>query len=226
MAARRKTPKQRRYFSIPFLLAIPGNFIIGIICLLSIVLLLRAHQADDAWTAFLVVLLSAIIVFARSSMKRLRILIHEIKHALVVSLTGNRVTNIEVQQNSGHVDYELYQDGVKFGPIIALAPYFFPLFSLPALAACLVFEDYYRLALAVLLAVCLAFDICTAWGDIHPWQSDFKQIFGGRLTALSYLAGTHLAWLSFCFLWPLAGRAGYIFAANVFLNIAGRISGG
>lgn len=216
----KKKEKIKKHFSFTFLLAIPGNFLIGALCLTTFLTLFQEYIFEkQIWASFAAGLIGSAMVVGTSDMPRLRTLIHELRHAVVVVLTGNLLKSIEVKKHSGHVNYEMYEDTLHFAPIIALAPYFFPLFSLPALAACLVFEDYDKTLLAFLLGVTLAADLVTAYGELHPHQSDLKKIVGGFFSSGLYLAGAHFMWCSVCLIWIQGGRNAYLYVGNVFLEL-------
>ena len=137
-------------------------------------------------------------------MPKFRTFIHELKHFILVVLSGNKVKDFHFDTHTGHVEFAMYSNKVHFGPFIAMAPYFLPLFSLPTLIACFVFEEWNKPMLCILLGITLAADISMAYKEIHPHQTDFKKIFGGFLICALYLAGFHLMWTSLCLLWVLS----------------------
>ncbi|HQH27311.1 MAG TPA: M50 family metallopeptidase, partial [Oligoflexia bacterium] len=197
-----KSKRPRRIFSIAFFLAIPGNFIIGIMCLVGLIILAQITELNrEIWSVFAIGLVGGLSIIGTSEIRKLRTAIHEFKHAIVVSLTGNRLKDISIQKDTGYVDYELYQETVHFAPMIILAPYFFPLLSAPALVCCLIFEDHYRTLCTLILGFTLAADLSTAYTELHPHQSDLRQVCGGFFAAASYLAGFHLMWITVCLLW-------------------------
>jgi len=214
------TPKQHRYFSVSFLLAIPGNFLIGSACFITWLLLLDRYLLDKrVWAMFCTGAVAGLGLLGTSEMPRFRTLIHELKHALTVIFTGNLLKAIEVKKYSGRVNYELHAETMHFAPVIVLAPYFLPLLSGPALLACLLLEDLYREPLVFLLGFAVAADLSMAYSELHPRQTDLKQIKGGVFAALSYLASFHFMWLSVCLLWVTAGRKGFIYLAYVVLRL-------
>ena len=171
----------------------------------------------ETWAVFATGVVGALAVIGGSSIQKLRILIHETKHAIVVLLSGNSLKNFVVGNKTGHVEYEMYKDTVHFAPIIALAPYFFPLLSLPMLILCIAFEGQQNHFLALGLGLTFATDLSTAYTDLHPHQTDLHKISGGAITALLYLAGVHFLWTMVCLLWIAGGRNAY---AHLFYTIA------
>ena len=149
-------------------------------------------------------------VLATSKMETFRTLIHETKHAFVILLTGNKLTKMRVGEGEGHVDYELYRDKLHFGPLITLAPYFFPLLSLPVLTGCLLFEFWNKVFLTLLLACALSFDLTLGISELHPHQNDLKSIRGGFFAGALYLAGFYIWWTLACLIWTVAGGRGFL----------------
>ncbi len=215
-----KKQKHKRHFSIAFFIAIPGNFILGCVCLVSFIFLLDYYIFDEkVWALFATGFIGAIAIVGTSKIPKTRVFIHELKHAIVVVLTGNSLKNFVVKTNTGHVEFEMYRNKVHFASIIALAPYFFPLFSFPMLAACLIFEGSYNLLLALALGLTLATDISMAYTDLHPHQTDLQKVTGGFFAGLLYLAGTHFMWTMICLLWVVAGRNAYIYTGSIAIEI-------
>ena len=127
------------------------------------------------------------------------------KHAVVVILTGNKLNKIVANADDGFVEYQMYESRLHFAPIISLAPYFFPFFSLPIFVGALLVEHQSLVLASLILGAGLASDICLGVGEIHPSQSDFKSIFGGFWLSKLYLVGFYLFWPTFLFLWVNSG---------------------
>ena len=218
-ASRAKKEKHKRHFSIAFFIAIPGNFVLGCVCLISFISLFDYYIFDERiWALFATGFIGSLAVVGTSKIPKTRVFVHELKHAVVVLLTGNRLKNFVVDKHTGHVEFEMYSDKVHFASIIALAPYFFPLFSLPMLIACLILENGYNLFLSLGLGLALATDISMAYVDLHPHQTDLKKVSGGFFAGLLYLAGMHFLWTTVCLLWVVAGRNAYLFTGSLFFE--------
>jgi hypothetical protein len=212
--------KHRAHFSFPFYFALPCNFVLAIFVLIAFMALLDNYIIEEEiWSSFGLGAIAVLFIAGTSKMSKTRVFIHELKHFIVVILTGNRVKDFHVDTHTGHVAFAMYTDKVHFAPFIAMAPYFWPLLSLPMLIACLIFEDYNKAMLSIALGATLSFDLVTAYQDIHPHQTDFKQVFGGFLVCGVYLAGFHFMWTMFCLLWVLAGRSGFVYAFYVFYEL-------
>ena len=218
---KRAKEKHKRPFSIAFIIAIPGNFILASIALISFVSLMQNYILDEEiWAIFLTSFIGAVAIVGSSKIQTFRTFIHELKHAVVVIFTGNNLKNFVVEKETGHVEFEMYKDKLRFAPIIALAPYFFPLFSLPALIVCLVMENNSDLLLAALLGITLAVDISMAYTDLHPHQSDLKKVTGGFFASLLYLASAHFLWIMICLLWVVGGRNAFVYTGYVIMQFA------
>ncbi len=138
-------------------------------------------------------------------MSKIRTIIHEMKHAIVVILTGNKLNKIVANSEDGFVEYQMYENRLHFAPIISLAPYFLPFFSFPILIGAMLVEDQSLVLAALFLGGGLAGDICLGVGEVSPAQSDFKSILGGFWLSKFYLVGFYLFWPTFVFLWVNAG---------------------
>lgn len=215
----------KRHFSIAFLLATIGNFIIAGVFLFSLLTLFgHYHLEKEIWTVFLTGFFGGLTIIGTTAMPKFRTFIHELKHALMVMGTGNRVKDFHFDTHTGHVQYQMASDKVHFAPIIMLSPYFFPLFSAPTLVLCLILGDYKKLIFCLILGFALASDIQTGFGELHPNQTDIKNIWGGFFSSALYLAGFHLSWVSICCMWVLAGANGFLYVGYVMMELVQRIA--
>ncbi|MBP9838659.1 MAG: M50 family metallopeptidase [Proteobacteria bacterium] len=162
-------------------------------------------------------------IFSTSGFSRLRVLIHELRHALVVIMSGNVLKKIVVKKTEGEVSYEMYQEKTTSGPLITLAPYCFPIFSLPVMIFAIVFEGDYRAIFSLILGGTLGIDIFTAYREIHPGQTDFKQIVGGFFASALFISGVAFFWINFCLLWVVGGRNAYLYSAGIAYDIGHKI---
>lgn len=209
----RKRPKidlKKKVGGISFFIAIPLLIIAGGCALLTVLLICSKTNSLERAPLFFFGFL-CFLLFSFALRGTIGVFLHEIKHALIVLGTGNRLQEIKVQEDTGHVAYRLYTENLHFAPIIVLAPYFWPLFSLPALLGCLLLEKVVSLdLLSFVLGAALAVDLVSAFQDMGPQQTDFKVIRGGIVSAGLYLAAFHFFWLSFCALWTVGGREGFV----------------
>lgn len=198
--------------NLGFLLAIPSSYLLVFICAAAALILASYYPQDKTkWSLFLACALGTTTIISTSQIYKLRILIHEIKHAILVMLTGNKLQTIEVGEREGLVTYLMHFDKKHFAPLITLAPYFLPVISLPILVAAIYYENDYPLFFSSLLGVGFAADLSFGVQDLHPAQTDLKRFFGGFLIAGLFLAGMYLLWGLICILWLIAGSKAYLF---------------
>jgi hypothetical protein len=220
LKSRKDKPKLAKVGNLGFLLAVPSIFILALLSLIIVISLIKTYGLNTSyWALFSMGFCSTLLMLRTIKAQRFRTLVHELKHAVVVILTGNSVTNIRIGRDTGHVNYMMRLDKMHFGPIIVLAPYFLPLFSFPCLMLAIIFEPEYRLAASFILGLTFGSDIATGFEELHPHQTDLKKIFGGFLVAGSFIAGAHLLWTCLCLIWVAAGRSGYLLAWDIIVSI-------
>ena len=163
-----------------------------------------------------------------SRLRRLQTLVHELKHAAVIVLTGNILTGISVHRSReaasasgspnqrGEARHRLFRSKRMHRPVIALAPYYFPLFSLPVLIVGY-FVARTNPWFLWSLGCTLALDLGYALAEFLKPQMDFKRIVGGRFLSSFFLVGFHLAWLTFCVLTVISEQHGYLVCKEILL---------
>ena len=205
------TPKpkfKKRFGSFAFFIAIPLTVIGAIICLRSAAdLIQRAEYDPIRLRAYLIGLIPAAIFFSVVGMHRIRTFIHETKHAVLVLFTGNNVKRFRSGKYEGQVDYEMYLDTLHMEPFVLLAPYCWPLFSLPVLVAAMIFEGSSTVEFLIAVGATLACDTIFGYREIHPAQTDLKRLWGGWFVTRPFIYGLHIFWFSLCTVWALGGRA-------------------
>lgn len=115
---------------------------------------------------------------------------HELTHAVWVWLMGGRVKKFKASANGGHVVV------TKSNFLIALAPYFFPLYALLVVgvfvAGHLVWGwDRYRVWFHLLLGAAYAFHLTLTWHILKSNQSDITDqgyLFSGTVIFLGNMA--------------------------------------
>jgi hypothetical protein len=219
---KKKKPKKisTKVGSLSFLFSIVLMFLVGGLALISWVSLaqLQGFRAD-VWSLFAFGAIGAGAIICGSSESKFRTFIHELKHSVPLVLTGGKIKEFKVGEGKGHVEYQLYKRDLHMVPIIALAPYCWPLLSLPVFICALLFEEAYRFPFCAGIGAALAIDLITGYEEIHPHQTDFKQIFGGFLVAGSFVAGAFFCWTNVCLLWVVGGRDGFAHSGYILSQV-------
>jgi hypothetical protein len=136
------------------------------------------------------------------------VFMHETKHAVISGLAGNRWKKMHIENDSGHFEYAYSKRTAHFNAMIALAPYFVPLLTVPALAmSAVAFYQYHRVMLVI---TCFAYgiDLFSNIRDIDPRQTDFSVIRGGFSVGLSYVALANILIFTLLITWCLFDLAG------------------
>ncbi len=140
------------------------------------------------------------VVFINGS---LSVFLHELKHSVLSNLVGNRAKGMKVRRDSGHFEYEFTKETGRFNPFIALAPYFFPIITLPAaLVAAALLRDRETLQLC-LIGFCAGADLLICLRDISPHQTDFSAIRGGFKVGLAYVVAINIILWSLLLMWAV-----------------------
>jgi hypothetical protein len=147
------------------------------------------------------------------------VFLHELKHAVVSSLAGNRAKGMRIFSRSGRFEYEYTSKSAHMNAYISLAPYCFPLFGLFAfLVSAFLFEKFIYLR-AFLVSLAFASDLRLARQDIGPHQSDFTNLLGGYRLGLVYVCFANLFFATTLLLWAYAGWRGMRSLADAYLGI-------
>src|SRR5262249_1971789 len=132
------------------------------------------------------------------------------------NLAGNRAKNMRVASESGDFTYEYTKRTAHLNAFIALAPYWFPLFTivvtLPAILSVIKIHLWFAdhgLAVAIVGAAFGA-DLALNVRDISPLQSDFSVLRGGFRAGVLYVFFVNLTLFSILAAWVAQGPAGLI----------------
>jgi hypothetical protein len=213
MRRRAKNKKQEQEFgtvwSLGFFMATLANILLcPLILLLILVSPVRELYHEECIMAYGFGLIAAVLIVASSKIHKFRTIIHEVKHAVMIMLTGNKLKSIVAEKHEGHVEYQMYKERLHFAPLIKLAPYFFPLFSLPMFGIAMIFDSFYAVFCSLLLGASLGADAAFGIEEIHPFQTDFKKLLGGFFISKIYLVGFYLFWSLSLTLWVRSGPDG------------------
>ena len=96
---------------------------------------------------------------------------HELTHALFAWATFHRVVGFSAMRSGGHVRYL-----GKGNWLIAVAPYFFPTFTLLVIAG-LTFLPPHNLAIGgAILGAAVAHHVLSTWSETHRHQTDLREV--------------------------------------------------
>ena len=146
----RESFSTKKRMSIALITAVPTTFAISL-SLIAFLLASKTPLANDRHLLFFLLgLVLALVIVAPqlrrglardfSLLAKVDTLIHELKHAAVAVLLGGRLTDVCIyaEKRDGKVGHMLYKCTKKRRHIrvfVTLAPYYFPLFSLPTFCA-------------------------------------------------------------------------------------------
>lgn len=181
-------------------------------CLRHATLHHRFWATEEVWFFGLGMVLWMIAFFGLPRPLLVYVFGHELTHALWVWIMGGRVSDFRVSRHGGHIVSD------KHNFWIALAPYFFPLYSIAVIAAygaAALFwnmEPYHRWLYA-LIGVTWAFHVSFTLWMIPKGQTDltyYGTFFSlvviylmnlAILTALLVIASPHVTWRAFGLEW-------------------------
>ncbi len=217
----KKKRKIKKRFSFAFLLSIISNYILATVFLLTVISYQAQYNIDiQEWYIFGIGVLGAVGLIVSSKISKFRVFIHELKHSILIGLTGNILKDFEVKEKTGHVKYQMYQNKLHFAPLISLAPYFFPLFSLPIFIAAIFLRENYIIQSIILLGFSLGADMTFSVSEIHSHQTDFQVIYGGFLVSALYLVGFYIMWSLACMMLAIYGAESFNTALNIAYELA------
>jgi hypothetical protein len=131
---------------------------------------------------------------------------HELKHSIISNLVGNRSRGMVVNQDSGHFEYSYTSETAPYHAFIALAPYWFPLCTIPLLLlSILVPVSASEVLVRLLVGFCFGLDLLTGLRDIHPHQTDFTNLRGGYMVGTVYITAVILFQLLVLLTWAARG---------------------
>lgn len=197
------------------------SFYLSLICLMLIsavnliawyTMILDTGVGNLIWlAAFIIVGMWAATVVIRG---RLSIFLHELKHAIPSNLVGNKFHALKVGKVDGSFEFKYSKDTAHFNAVIALSPYFFPLFTTLAFVPILFLHPVEASYLTMILGTGVGIDLTMNFRDLSSHQSDISNIRGGPLVAYTYVISANLVIISLVLAWSTAGASGLDFLAR------------
>jgi hypothetical protein len=120
------------------------------------------------------------------------VFLHELKHYIPSNFASNKSKGWKIKDSSGEYRYAYTKDTEKYNALIALSPYWFPLFTLVSLLLALV--TYYQVHQVMIFIVGIGYgmDCKLCLRDISPVQTDITNITGGYRVGLLFISAMHL----------------------------------
>ena len=215
---------------ISFIISLIGLTLIAISNLRSLPLLFSKEAvAFDGLSRFSMGLMGGVTFAIIACGGYLGVFLHEAKHAIVALMAGNKPKGFSVERSKGHFEYEYTKETAKYNAFIALAPYWFPLLTIPAFL--FYFTSFGKhLTLVLIVGFFYGVDLYSGIKDIGKHQSDLKLIRGGFLVGALYIICAHLALGTTLIAWALEGFKGItqlaialgIYLANFIAPVIGR----
>ncbi len=193
------------FTSLFFLLILDAVFI----CLLTPTIF-SGPSALENWFFFLI---GSLVGWTAASVLiagRLAVFLHELNHKVLSGLLGNKPKKMKVGKDDGFFEYEYTKETAPYNAFIALAPYFFPLFTLLGLALSLIGWKTQHYLAACITGMGYGTDLFLNTRSVGPYQTDFKQIRGGYRAGFLYVIAVTLAIFFILAAWVSDGGRGLL----------------
>lgn len=138
----------------------------------------------------------------------IHVFLHELKHSIISNFAGNRAKELKVKAESGHFQYQYSKQSERFNAFISLAPYWVPLFTVPALGLVYLFWRTHHPTMVTIVGLAYGIDFALNMRDLSPIQTDLTLIRGGYLVGMLYVLAMNLTISSFLLAWVMHGPAG------------------
>lgn len=166
-------------------------FCFSFLAVSNLINLARLNLAAFHWRQWLLFLIGTTLgaIFAAAFIKgKFSVFLHELRHAVLSNLVGNKWKSLVVGERSGHFEYAYSEKTARYNAFVALAPYWVPLFLIVGGGtSALVLQDKQSFHLTMLLSFFYGIDATLNLRDISPHQSDFTGIMGGFKFGLAYV---------------------------------------
>lgn len=203
------------YLSLFFLIVLDAFFLF----LLSPTIF-SGDQLFRHWLYFLIGALIGWTIASTLIAGRLAVFFHELNHKVLSGLVGNKPKKLKVGKDEGFFEYEYTKETAAYNAFIALAPYFFPLFTLLTLAVALLgWRSHHHLAVCI-TGMGYGADLFLNTRNISPYQTDFKQIRGGYTAGFLYVIAATVAIFFLLAAWVSDGGSGFLNLFKVFFHLS------
>ncbi len=191
---------------LAFFLSIPALFLIVTGALLGILYLIKTKEMSGLW--WLLIGMTIGFLISPIIIGKLYVFMHEVKHAIVASLAGNKWKKLTIDGGGGAYEYSYTKKTAHLNAFIALAPYWFPLLTVPVALFGLTKAISYE-GIRLLLGAVFAIDLYTGFKDLGPHQSDLSNIRGGSSVAILYVILMNALTTALVLAWAISGLNGF-----------------
>lgn len=153
--------------------------------------------------------------------ERILTLMHELRHAVLSGLAGNKWKVMNINRASGSFEYSYTRGTAHMNALISLAPYFLPLLTIPAVLAAWALFRHSHQNMVMIISFVFGGDLYMSVRDISPHQSDFSELRGGFGLGLLYVIAANIFLVTTLAAWALWGQAGLLLLMNTFWDMVG-----
>jgi hypothetical protein len=178
-----------------------------------------SHTAYSQWSGFGFSMLCGAIGAACFISGGFSTLLHEVRHSTVSGLVGNSWGKMHVDGDSGYFQFKYAERNRHFNALIALAPYYLPMFTALGAVFMLLYYYHYRKWSTMLLGFGYGIDLVLNIRDISPIQSDLTRIRGGYPVAVAFIVLAQLALASVLGFWVIGQVDGLKYLGAVYWEI-------
>ncbi len=198
--------KQQKVGGFAFFISIPALFLLNIGIYYSLIPILFTAATPFIWWLIggFAIGVSLSPLFSRGPVY---VFLHETKHAIVASLAGNKWKRMKINGDEGSYEYSYTKKTAHLNAFISLAPYWFPLLTIPA--ALLALPGKAPEAMRLIVGVTLGLDFVTGIKDLGPHQTDLSLVRGGAKIATLYVLFMIGIVLGLALTWGAFGVAGF-----------------
>ena len=136
---------------------------------------------------------------------------------------------MEINENSGSLQYEYTKKTAHYNAFIALAPYILPVFTCIASLITFAIQASNPLVPLAIIGVAYGIDVLMNARDISPIQTDISLIRGGFYVGLLYIMAWNMITSALALAWAFQGGAGigelFVTVMKLFIALYSIITG-
>lgn len=208
MASRSKEPQElsrtNRVGGVAFFVSLAFLCILATLNSLTVIAI-QESSAVLRWVIFISAGVTGFFLAHRYAPERFAVFVHELKHSIVSNLAGNRAKRFKVQDRSGSFTYEYTKQTAAYNAFIALAPYWFPLFSVVGIPILVLLispvHPWAPMAVLALAGILWGADGSFNVRDISPIQTDITGIRGGYSVGVLYIIAMNVTLFTILAAW-------------------------